>query len=132
MRRPLACVLVLSCALTATALAGPRKKKAPAKPAPTPAEKLISQALDGAEEKVGGCVLESASAGAWTKVVKVKVSLNGAGQMMNATVAIQPVDESAAKTQACVEAVLQATAWPKSGGPLATAEREWTFSTEAR
>lgn len=122
---------LLCCALAAPALAGPKKQRPP-KPAPVPAEKLISQALDGAEEKVGGCLLESAPPGAWTRVVKVKVSLNGGGQVMSAVVTLKPEGGDAAKTKACVEAVLQAVAWPKPGGPLATAEREWTFGTEAR
>lgn len=132
MTRRLRWVVVLGL-LAVAAWAGPKKKKAPVKkPAPVSAEAEISKALDAAEAQVGACVVDATGPGAWTRVVKVKVSLNGAGQVLNATVALAPEDVNTPRARACIEGVLQAAAYPKHAGPLATAEREWTFSTEPR
>lgn len=132
--RALRFVLVLACCVSALALAGAPKKKGKPKPKPAPvsAESLISKALDDAEAKVGACVMDAAGPGAWTRVVHVKLALNSAGQLMSSKVELSPDDAAAAKARPCIEGVLQATAFPKHDGPLANADREWTFSTEAR
>ncbi len=132
MRSTLRLSLVLLCTAAAVAFAGPKKKKAPPKPPPAPAaEAAISRALDTAEEKVGGCVLESAGPAPWTRVVRVKVSINGAGQVLKSSVALEPDDAAGGKLRPCIEAALGAVAFPKSPAPLSNAEREWTFRVDA-
>jgi hypothetical protein len=123
--------VLLCCALSALALAGPKKKKAPP-PKPPSAEAELSKALDGAEGAVGGCVLEGTGAGSWTRVVRVKLTLNGAGQVMNSTVTLSPEEPNGAKTRACIEDALKAVTYPKGTGSIATADREWTFSAQAQ
>jgi len=112
--------------------APPKKKKvAPPKPAANlVTEAAIKKTLDGAEEKVGQCVLENNPGGGWTLVVKAKVALNSAGQLMGTTLALNPDGPTAEKTKKCIDAVLQTLTWPKSPAPLVNAEREWTFSTQ--
>jgi hypothetical protein len=124
--------VLLCCVLSALAVAAPKKskKKAPP-PKPPAAEVELSKALDGAEGAVGGCVLEGTGAGTWTRVVRVKLTVNGAGQVMNATVTLAPEEPNGAKTRACVEAAVKAVAYPTGTGSLATADREWTFSAAA-
>lgn len=124
--------LVLLCTAAALALAGPKKMRAPPKPPPTPsAEVAISRALDTAEEKVGGCVLDNAGPAPWARVVRVKVSINGAGQVLESAVALEPDDAAAGKMRPCIEAALGAVTFPKSTAPLSNAEREWTFKVDA-
>lgn len=132
--RALRLLLVLACCATTLALAGAPKKKGKAKPKPAPvsAEADISKALDAAEAKVGGCVMDAAGPGTWTRVVRVKLELNSAGQLLSSKVELSPDDAAAAKARPCIEGVLQGTAFPKHDGPIANADREWTFSTEAR
>lgn len=126
-------LLLLALVFASLAVAAPKKKKAVVKPAANIAtEVAIKKALDGAEEKVGGCVLESAGPGAFTLVVKAKVSLNSAGQLMGSTVSLAPEGAAAEKTRKCIDAVLQGLTWPKSAAPMINAEREWTFSTESK
>ncbi len=112
--------------------ASPKKKK---KPAPKPAANLVTEAaikktLDGAEEKVGQCVLEHNPGGGWTLVVKAKVALNSAGQLMGTTLTMTPDGPTGEKTKKCIDGVLQTLSWPRSQAPLVNAEREWTFSTQ--
>lgn len=125
--------VLLCCLLAAVAFAGTKKKakKAPP-PKPPSAEAELSKALDGAEGTVGGCVLEGTGAGSWTRVVRVKLTVNGAGQVLSSTVTLSPEEPNGAKTRACIEAALQTVTYPKGTGSLATADREWTFSAEAR
>lgn len=132
--RALRLLLVLTCCAATLAFAGAPKKKGKAKPKPAPvsAEAEISKALDAAEAKVGGCVMDAAGPGTWTRVVRVKLALNSAGQLMSSKVEQTPDDAAAAKARPCIEDVLQGTTFPKHGGPIANADREWTFSTEAR
>lgn len=120
--------LVLSCILASLALAAPKKKQPPPKPAPNVAtEVAIKKALDGAEEKVGACVLESAGSGAFTLVVRAKISINSAGQLLGTTLTLEPEGPGAQKTRQCIDAVLQGLTWPKSLAPMVNAERLWTF-----
>lgn len=119
--------------LASLSLAAPKKKVAPVKPASNIAtEVAIKKTLDSAEEKVGACVLADAPSGGWTLVVKAKLSLNSAGQLMGTTVTFKPDSSSADKTGKCIDGVLKALTWPKSGAPMINAEREWTFTTESK
>ena len=126
--------LILSCVVATLAVAGGKKKAPPPPPPKTAAniatEVAIKKALDGAEQKVGGCVLDNGPAGNWTIVVKAKIALNSAGQLMGTTLTLTPDSSTAEKTRQCIDAVLQTLTWPKSQAPMVNAEREWTFSTE--
>jgi hypothetical protein len=127
--------VLLSLLLASVALAGPpKKKKKPAPPPPKTAANLatevaVKKALDGAEEKVGGCVLESAPSGPFKQVVKAQLTLNSAGQLMGTTLSLTPESASASKLKQCIDDVLKGLSWPKSTGPIVNAEREWTFES---
>ena len=127
---PLAVVLLAS-----LALAGPPKKKKVPAPPPKSAANLATEAgikatLDGAQQKVGGCVLDNGPPGNWTIVVKAKIALNSAGQLMGTTLTMVPDGPTSEPTRKCIDAVLQTLTWPKAAGPMVNAEREWTFSTQ--
>ena len=124
--------MLLVVLLAAVAAAAPKKKVAPVKPVANLAtEVAIKKTLDSAEEKIGACVLENAGSAPFTLVVKAKINLNSAGQLLGSTVTLAPENASAEKTRKCVDGVLQGLAWPKSTSPLVNAEREWSFSTES-
>lgn len=123
-------VLVASVALAAP----PKKKKKPPPPPPKTAaniatEVAVKKALDGAEEKVGGCVLESAPAGPFKQVVKAQITLNSAGQLMGTTFTLTPEIASGETLKKCLDDVLKGLSWPQSTGPIVNAEREWTFES---
>lgn len=126
---------VLTCLLCASFVlaAPPKKKKAVPPKAPTNLviEAAIKKTLDGAEEKVGACVLEHNGPGAWTLVVKAKLTINSAGQLMGKNLTLKPEGPAAEKVKQCIGGVLDALTYPKSPAPLMNAEREWTFSTES-
>ena len=122
------------CVSASLVMAAPKKKKAPAPPPKTAAniatEVAIKKALDGAEEKVGACALEHGGPGNWTIVVRAKIALNSAGQLMGTTLTLVPEVAAAEKLRKCIDDILQGLTWPKSQAPMVNAEREWTFSTE--
>lgn len=122
----------MAAVLASFALAAPKKKKpAPAKPAANLVTEVeIKKTLDGAEQKVGACVLDNAGPGAFTLVVRAKISLNSAGQLLGTTVALVPENAAAEKTRQCIDLVLQGLTWPRSPAPLINAEREWQFSAD--
>lgn len=126
-------LLLLSVVLASVSFAAPKKKKAPPPPPKTAAniatEVAVKKALDGAEEKVGGCVLENAPAGPFTQVVKAALTLNSAGQLMGTTLSLNPEIASGEKLKKCIDDVLKGLTWPKSTGPIVNAEREWTFES---
>ncbi|MDP1827892.1 MAG: hypothetical protein Q8L48_31755 [Archangium sp.] len=129
-RLPLMVLLVAS-----FALAAPKKKKVvvpPKSAANIATEVAIKKTLDGVEEKVGGCVLDHAGPAAFTLVVKAKIAINSAGQLMGTTLTTTPESPASEKTRKCIDGVLQTLAWPKSAAPMVNAEREWTFSTESK
>jgi hypothetical protein len=133
MRSTLRLCLVFCLFATISAAAPKKKVPPPAKPATNIAtEVAIKKTLDSAEEKVGACVLEHAGPGGWTLVVKAKLSINSAGQLLGDTVTFTPEGPAADKTRACIDGVLKALTWPKSPAPMVNAEREWTFSTESK
>lgn len=127
--RLLMALMLVGCA----AFAGPTKKK---KPAPKPPDAHIApqlalkKTLDGAEGKVGACVLDNAGPAAFTLVVKAQITLNSAGQLMGTTITMPSDGGNAEKTRQCIDGVLKELTWPVSNAPLINAEREWTFSTE--
>lgn len=108
-----------------------KKKSAPKPAVPTAADLAIRAALDGAEQQVGGCVLEYVP-GDFTLVVLAKLSLNTAGQLLGATLAFTPEQENAEKLRACIDGVLHGITFPRTTGALVQAEREWKFSTETK
>lgn len=114
--------------VAAIALAGPPKKKAPPAPAPVTPElhERISKALDEAEQKVGGCLLEGESGVVWTKTVKLNLSIDSAGNLVGSKVLFEP-DDVSATTRKCVDDALLAVAFPKTNAPLTRIERTWTF-----
>jgi hypothetical protein len=114
-------------ALAALLLLTAGKKKAPAKPPPPSSDKLIHQALDGAQDKVAACVIENVTDPKFNVTVKVHLTLNSAGQVMGTKVAVTP---DAPKTATCVEGVVRALSYPKSTGPLVDVDREWNFSQQ--
>ena len=116
--------------LASCALAAPKKKKpVPKSAANVATEAEIKKTLDGAETKVGACVLDN-TPGAFTLVVKAQLMLNSAGQLLGSTVTLAPEGPGAAKTRVCIDGVLKTLTWPKSTRPIVNAEREWTFRTE--
>jgi hypothetical protein len=124
---------VLLCAVLASlAVAAPKKKKpAPPKSAANLAtETEIKKALDGAEAKVGGCVLETAPPGPIKQVVKAQFTLNSAGQLMGTSFVLTPEGPAADKLKKCIDGVLQGLTWPRSSGPIVNAEREWSFESK--
>lgn len=128
-------LLLLSVVLASVSFAAPKKKKAPPPPPPKSAaniatEVAVKKTLDGAEEKVGGCVLDTAPPGPIKQVVKAALTLNSAGQLMGTTLTLTPEGESAGKLKKCIDDVLRGLTWPKSTGPIVNAEREWTFETK--
>jgi hypothetical protein len=107
--------------------AAPRKKEPAAK---SPNELAISKVLDAAQEKVSECVLATAPDGLWTLNVHAEISINGSGQMIACRAVLDPERKGAATTSDCVEKVLRATAYPKTGAGLVTISRVWTFSMQ--
>jgi hypothetical protein len=77
---------------------------------------------------LAGCASALALAGAPKKKGKPKPAPVSAGSLISKALD----DDAAAKARPCIDGVLQATAFPKHDGPLASADREWTFSTVAR
>ena len=126
-------LLLLSVVLASVSFAAPKKKKAPPPPPKTAAniatEVAVKKALDGAEERVGGCVLESAPAGPFKQIVKAALTLNSAGQLMGTTLSLTPEIASGEKLKKCIDDVLKGLSWPKSTGPIVNAEREWPFES---
>ena len=126
-------LLLLSVVLASVSFAAPKKKRAPPPPPKTAAniatEVAVKKALDGAEERVGGCVLESAPAGPFKQIVKAALTLNSAGQLMGTTLSLTPEIASGEKLKKCIDDVLKGLSWPKSTGPIVNAEREWTFES---
>jgi hypothetical protein len=100
----------------------PAKKKPPPK---SDVEASLRKALDSGQQKVADCVLSYAPDGAWSQTVKVKISINSAGQLMGSVVTMKPSSDVA---RACIEKVVKALEFPKSAAPLITVEREWTFA----
>ena len=125
---------MLLCLFASFVLAAPPKKKKAVVP-PKPAANLVLEAaikktLDGAEEKVGACVLDNNGPGAWTLIVKAQLTINSAGQLMGNTLTLKPEGPAAEELKKCIDGVLQQLTYPKSSAPLVNAEREWSFSTE--
>ena len=59
--------------------------------------------------------------------MKLKLTLNSAGQIMGADVKVTP---DAPKTASCVEGAVRGLTFPKNiEGPLTNVEREWSFSS---
>lgn len=120
--------------LSASALAQSKpKKKSKKAPPPPPAQVTkveVALLLDGVQDQVANCVLEGAGDGAINQQVVVGVTLNGVGQLMASEVKLQPENAQAAKTRGCIDAVVKGISFPKTGAPLVTAEREWTFKAE--
>ena len=114
--------------------AAPKKKKVPPPPPQPPANIMLQvqlkKALDGAEEKVGACVMESAPAGAFSLAVRAQITINHAGQLMGTTLSFKPEIPAAEKMRKCLEGVLQGLTYPKSLAPLVNAEREWSFEVK--
>ncbi len=123
-------LLVLALCLASVALAAPKKKKAAKKPPPDAAlKKQLSAALDAVQPEVGGCVVaRSGDTKEWKVVVQVKVMLDGAGQVMEATAKLAPENDAAVAS--CIEGVLKKATYPAPHAPLTTAEREWTFAMQ--
>lgn len=120
---------LLALTLSALAVAGaPPKKKAPPKPVAPEVHEAISKALDDAEQKVGGCILEGQGGSlVWNKAVKLSVTLDSAGKLMKAKVAYEP-DDVSDSVRKCVDGVLAAVTFPRTSAPLTNIERSWTFS----
>ena len=114
--------------LATMAIAAPAKKKTAGPPAKSANEVAVSKALDAAQEKVSECVLASAPDGLWTVSVHAEVAINGSGQMIACRAVLDPELKGSAETTDCVEEVLRAAPYPKTGATLVTINRVWTFS----
>lgn len=93
-------------------------------------EAAIGKVLDAAQEKVSECVLASAPDGLWTLTVHAEISINGSGQLIACRAVLDPERKGAASTSECVEQVLRAATYPKTGAGLVTISRVWTFSMQ--
>ena len=125
--------LLLCVVLASIAVAAPKKKKPvvpPKSAANLAVETEIKKTLDGAEAKVGGCVLDNAPDGPIKQVVKAQLTLNSAGQLLGTSLSLTPDGPSGDKLKKCIDAVLQGLTWPKSAAPIVNAEREWSFESK--
>ena len=111
---------------SAMVLAAPKKKQKAPPPSPA-AEAEVKKALDTAQEKVGTCVVNGAGPGSWTRVVRVKLVLNGVGQVLSLDTTLEPPHP---QTRQCVEEAVRAVTFPRTHAPVVNAEREWTFRME--
>lgn len=131
---------IVLCSLCAvTAFAGP-KKATPKdkKPAPTPAPATIDPAkqeavkatLSSIQRDVRSCVVDNEAdrPGEWKQTVRIKVTLDVNGAVMENKVELEPQTADAADTRACVEALVKSLSWPAPGTPLTIVEREWTYA----
>lgn len=123
-------LVALTCAASLT-FAAPKKKKVPPPPPPA-AQEEIKKALDASQSDVSQCVIVGIEPGlkTWSQVVKLKVAVNGVGQVLTLDAVLVPENANAAKTKACVEAVLRKVTWPTTHAPMVTVEREWTFAMQ--
>ncbi len=124
--------LLAWCVAVPVALAAPKKKRPPPPPKPVAAEVEIKRVLDGTQDQVSSCVIHGLEPGAkvWTQVVRLKVVVNGVGQVLTLGAVLDPENGNAAKTKACIEAVLKAATFPTTHAPMVTVEREWTFAMQ--
>jgi len=123
--------LVLFTCAASLSIAAPKKKKASPPPPPV-AQEEIKRALDASQSDVSTCVIVGIEPGlkTWSQVVKLKVAVNGVGQVLTLDAVLVPENANAAKTKACVEAVLRKVTWPTTHAPMVTVEREWTFAMQ--
>ncbi len=121
-----------TCLLALVAFAAPKKKKAPPPPKPAVAEAEIKKTLDASQPQVAACVVKGVAGGAktWRQVVRLKVVVNGVGQVLTLEAGLEPENANAPTTKACIEAVLQAATFPATHAPMVTVEREWTFAMQ--
>jgi hypothetical protein len=112
-------------------VAAPKKKKPAApKPVDLTTELAVKAVLNDAQGQIGACVLDNSPPGSLDLLVRAKVMINSAGQLMGATLVLVPEGPTAEKTRKCIDAVLQGLTWPRSMAPMVTLEREWNFRTD--
>lgn len=124
------------CALTVAAApkkkASPTKSKKPAAEQPVDAAKqeALRAVLAGLQKDIGACVVnnEAGRPGEWKQTVRVKVTLDAHGSVMENKVDLEPETADAKDTRSCVEALVKGLTWPAPHAPLTTVEREWTFA----
>jgi hypothetical protein len=110
--------------LAVPGFAAGKKARAPAPQAAIKAQLVALFARQ--QDAIARCVLEAMPEGKWTVVVRAKVTLDSAGQLMALDLEVRP---AAPKIAACVDGVIRALSFPKSGAPMVQFEREWTFSS---
>jgi hypothetical protein len=117
-------LIALAAAAAAPARAPAKKKKAA--PETAAIDTAIKKALDAEQQHIADCVTANAPAPPWALTVNVKLSINGAGQVMGCDVSLEPA--AVETTRACVEKALRAVSYPKSGSTLIKVSREWAFA----
>ncbi len=123
---------IVLCSLTA--FAGP-KKAAPKSKAPTVAidpakQEAVKTTLSSIARDVRLCVVdnEAERKGEWKQTVRVKVTLDVNGAVLENNVELEPESADAPNTRACVEALVKSLSWPAPGTPLTVVERDWTWA----
>ncbi len=114
------------------AMAG-TKKSAPAaaaEPVVDPAkQEALKAVLASIQKDVSHCVKdnEAKREGEWKQTVRVKVTIDRNGAVMEQKVQLEPESKDAPDTRSCVEELVKGLKWPDKNTSLNVVEREWTF-----
>ena len=130
-------LLFTSCLCALTAVAGTKKPAPKPTPKPVAAEPTVDPAkqealkavLASIQKDVSHCVKdnEAKREGEWKQTVRVKVTLDRNGAVMEQKIQLEPKSKDAPDTKSCVEALVQGLQWPTQNSSLNVVEREWTF-----
>lgn len=127
-------LVLLACLCATWAFAGPKKpapKPAEADPAAARAAKqeALKAVLASIQKDVSRCVKDNEAKrdGEWKQTVRVKVTLDVNGSVMEQKIQLEPESKDAPDTRACVEELVKGLKWPGENTSLNIVEREWTF-----
>jgi hypothetical protein len=124
------CAAALLLCLSASADAAPAKggkKKAPPKTSTSPISAVLREKAPQVQECVIGNALDK---GAKKVDIRVKVTINKAGAVVNTEIEVTSDGGDKDKTKTCVESLVRAATWPAISTPLATAEQSWTLTAQ--
>lgn len=110
----------------------PATKNTPAaaEPVVDPAkQEALKAVLASIQKDVSHCVKdnEAKREGEWKQTVRVKVTIDRNGAVMEQKVQLDPESKDAPDTRSCVEELVKGLKWPDKNTSLNTIEREWTF-----
>ena len=105
----------------------------PARKAPAPTEKDISDALTAHQPEVQQCAVDHGiAAGAQAVDIVASLNVDGRGRVISCTVRAKMAggQHSAVEgLEKCVDGVLRAIQFPRTNRPMIQIERTWTVST---